>query len=459
MQDHLRIQGLEVFAHVGVFDFEREDGQIFRFDLDLFLGHTEASQSDDLAASIHYGEVVEALVPVIQASKRQLIEALAGDIARFLLERYPLLAACTVTVHKPFAPVEATFQDIAISIHRKRSEGFYLGLGSNLGDKKAQIDFAIRRLEAEPKVSMLRVAPYVLSKAWGFEEQPDFLNTVVEGQFEGSPYELLERCQAIEKAAGRERSQHWGPRTLDIDLLEFGSVVNADPKLRLPHPFIHVRDFVRIPLQYLKTGMMEASPSLRMGKESQVSEHPEYILLVDCQYDFIDGSLACQRAEEAVAYLTAYIKERPEARVLYSLDWHRPSNHSFKKHGGIWPVHCVQGSRGAMVHQAFEALPEAQRPHPGNAYLKGQDDLVEEYSAFLAKTEEGEALQAVLPKAITVAGIATEYCVKETVLAFHKAGHEITVLEAGLAYVDPKDHAASLAIFQEMGVHVKGMEE
>lgn len=71
------------------------------------------------------------------------------------------------------------------------------------------------------------------------------------------------------------------------------------------------------------------------------------LIVVDCQYDFIDGSLACINAENAVAENIDYINKNPGLNVYYSCDWHSESNKSFKRHGGIWPDHCVAGQKGS----------------------------------------------------------------------------------------------------------------
>ena len=77
------------------------------------------------------------------------------------------------------------------------------------------------------------------------------------------------------------------------------------------------------------------------------------LLIVDCQYDFIDGSLACEGALEAVDSAVAFINARPDVATLYSVDWHSPANRSFLPNGGIWPPHCIAGERGSRLHGKF----------------------------------------------------------------------------------------------------------
>ena len=179
------------------------------------------------------------------------------------------------------------------------------------------------------------------------------------------------------------------------------------------------------------------------------------LVIVDCQYDFIDGSLACRHAKEAVAYLVSFINSH-DVRVLYTSDWHSPSNGSFSENGGIWPAHCVAGTRGAALSDEFLKIEKKEnRPHSGNIFLKGRADDVEEYSAFAGTTEAGLALSETVSAHVYVAGIASEYCVRETVLSLLAAGHSVTLLAEGLGRVDEADHEKSVADLTQRGVAIR----
>lgn len=176
------------------------------------------------------------------------------------------------------------------------------------------------------------------------------------------------------------------------------------------------------------------------------------MIVIDCQFDFIYGSLACQRAEDAVRKIVRYINSN-EVEPLYSMDWHSPENKSFKENGGTWPVHCVQDEQGSTLHEGFDravALPW-QRPNVGNVFKKGIDDHVEEYSAYYAKKEDGKVISDLLTKSVVVAGIATEFCVRETVLELLKNGHEVELIKDGLGYVDEEDHYKTLEELKNLG--------
>ena len=120
-----------------------------------------------------------------------------------------------------------------------------LSIGANLGDAETMVHQTIHQLSQilkESKASRIyQTAPV------GVEDQPEFFNAVVMGEWGGTADELREKTSKLEEAAGRERIQRWGARTLDIDIITFGDQVSDDPKLTLPHPRAHERLFVLIP--------------------------------------------------------------------------------------------------------------------------------------------------------------------------------------------------------------------
>jgi dihydroneopterin aldolase len=119
--DRITLRGLTIRGHHGVYDFERRDGQDFVVDVDLELDLRGASASDDVRDTVHYGELAGALADVIAGEPVQLIETLAQRLADVCLAD-ARVAAATVTVHKPQAPIAHQFADVAVTIRRERSE-------------------------------------------------------------------------------------------------------------------------------------------------------------------------------------------------------------------------------------------------------------------------------------------------------------------------------------------------
>ena len=119
MTDRITLAGLRVRGFHGVFDFERRDGQDFVVDVQLELDLRPAAASDDVADTVHYGELADALAKVIAGEPVNLIETLADRLATVCLAD-PRVSAATVTVHKPGAPIPLEFADVAVTLRRSR---------------------------------------------------------------------------------------------------------------------------------------------------------------------------------------------------------------------------------------------------------------------------------------------------------------------------------------------------
>lgn len=242
--DRIEITGLRGFGRHGVFDHEREQGQNFVVDVSLEVDLREAGRTDALEATVHYGLVSEAVVARIEGEPVDLIEKLADLIARDCLS-FPLVAGVGVTVHKPGAPIPVPFADVTVSVHRSRTHRAVVALGANLGDRRGALQGAVYALAGLGDV--VAVSPLVETPALtlpGAGPQPDYLNAVVLLDTALEPAALLAAAQAVESAFGRVRSERWGARTLDVDLVAVGDLQSADPLLTLPHPRAHERAFV-----------------------------------------------------------------------------------------------------------------------------------------------------------------------------------------------------------------------
>lgn len=123
-----------------------------------------------------------------------------------------------------------------------------LALGSNLGERNDTLTEAVADLVDRPEVRLLAVSPVVQTRAVGGPAgQPDFLNMVISVETSLEPLELLKHCQAVENKHLRVREVHWGPRTLDVDIIVYGDLESSDPVLTVPHPRAAERAFVLYP--------------------------------------------------------------------------------------------------------------------------------------------------------------------------------------------------------------------
>ncbi|WP_434400922.1 2-amino-4-hydroxy-6-hydroxymethyldihydropteridine diphosphokinase [Planococcus sp. 11815] len=141
----------------------------------------------------------------------------------------------------------------------------YLSLGSNLGDRKAQLQEAVRLLQTNPSISNIKMSSIYETAPVGYLDQYAFLNLVIRLETSLSPLELLDICQEIEQVLHRERLVRWGPRTVDLDVLLYGQEQVATERLTIPHPRMYERAFVLVPLQ-------ELMPSLILPEDLEMQE-------------------------------------------------------------------------------------------------------------------------------------------------------------------------------------------
>ena len=134
----------------------------------------------------------------------------------------------------------------------------YVGLGANLGDAAASVEHAIARLAGEEGVALLARSRLYRTPAWGVTDQPDFINAVACVDAALPANDLLSLLLDIERDAGRDRAaeRRWGPRALDLDLLLYGDRRIDEPGLRVPHPHLHERAFVLVPLAEIAPGLV-----------------------------------------------------------------------------------------------------------------------------------------------------------------------------------------------------------
>ncbi|PFG40298.1 dihydroneopterin aldolase/2-amino-4-hydroxy-6-hydroxymethyldihydropteridine diphosphokinase [Georgenia soli] len=291
--DRIRLLGVRARGHHGVLEHERRDGQEFSADVVLHLDTRAAGRADDLALTVSYADVGEDVVAVLAGEPVDLVETLAERIADAALAR-PGVRAVDVTVHKPQAPLTVPFDDVQVSVRRRaatagrvagaagdaetaeaavaeiaeaaapgdaddsaplrrrpaRPVPLVLALGANLGDAVGTLREAVTELAHAAGVSLTTVSPLARTApvlAPGQASQPDYLNAVVLGTTTLAPAEVLALAHRVEDDHDRRRTERWGARTLDVDVVAYGDLVSDDPELTLPHPRAHERAFVLAP--------------------------------------------------------------------------------------------------------------------------------------------------------------------------------------------------------------------
>lgn len=245
--DKIKITNLEVYCHHGVYAEENVLGQKFLVSAVLYTNIEKAAQNDEILESINYGEVCHYIKKVMEQHTFKLIESVAECLATNILLRFPLAQKIQIEVKKPWAPILLPIETVAVEIEREWHIA-YLSIGSNLGDKALNLKQAVELLNEDAYTRVTKQSKWIITEPYGGVEQDDFLNGALEIKTLRDPYQLLELVAEIEKKLKRERIIHWGPRTIDLDILLYDSVIIQSEHLTIPHPEMQKRDFVLRPL-------------------------------------------------------------------------------------------------------------------------------------------------------------------------------------------------------------------
>jgi len=186
------------------------------------------------------------------------------------------------------------------------------------------------------------------------------------------------------------------------------------------------------------------------------------LVVVDLQNDFCpQGALAVKEGDAIVPVVNRYLERfaRAGAPVFLTRDWHPAVTTHFQAYGGIWPPHCVQGTRGAEFH------PGLKPPARAEVVSKGMDPTRDSYSAFQAEDEAGRPLPDVLAargiRRLFVSGLATDYCVRASALDALNGGFEVVVLTDAIGAVDlaPGDGARAIGEMRDAGAQFATMND
>ena len=201
---------------------------------------------------------------------------MAEGLAAELLLTVPHLKKIKLEIQKPWAPVHLPLKTVSVEIERGWHKA-YIALGSNMGDRKAHLQRGVEMLRETEGCRVGQVSDFITTAPYGYLEQEDFLNGCLELDTLLTPEELLERLHEIEQAEKRERKIHWGPRTLDLDIIFYDDLVLDSEVLHIPHIEMHKRDFVLKPLNQiapwvrhplLKKTVREMAAGLEAAEES-----------------------------------------------------------------------------------------------------------------------------------------------------------------------------------------------
>lgn len=248
--DKVFVNGLRLEALIGVLETERTAPQPVQIDLEMTVDLRTAGRTDDLGDTANYGAIADAVAALVRGSSDLLLERLATRIAECALA-FEHVQAVTVTLSKLDPPIDEDLDSTAVRIERTRADfalasphRAIVALGSNLGDRAVHLRFGVEHLANVIDKSQV----YETDPVGGPDDQQAYLNMVAVVETDLDPHAFLRRLHSIEAAAGRERTVHWGPRTLDLDLLFYDDVTISGGDLTVPHPRYAERRFVLEPL-------------------------------------------------------------------------------------------------------------------------------------------------------------------------------------------------------------------
>lgn len=250
--DIIKIKDLEVYCNHGVFKEENILGQKFLVSVSLMLDTKRAGKSDAMEDSISYADAAHFIKKFMKERTFKLLEAAAENLAEAILLSFPPTEQVRVEIKKPWAPILLPLDTVSVEILRGWHTA-YIAAGANLGDKEGNIRKAIELLGKDERTRVNKVSGLIETEPMGGVEQDNFLNGALEIATLRSPLELLSLIGEIENALKRVRTIHWGPRTIDLDIILYDDLVMNTKTLTIPHTGMGERDFVLRP-------MMEIGP-------------------------------------------------------------------------------------------------------------------------------------------------------------------------------------------------------
>ncbi len=282
--DQIWVQGIRVTGYHGVYEPEKQTGQLFLADVVAHVSTASAASRDDLRRTVNYSDIADRTAEILGGDSSDLLETVAERIARAILAMEGVQCV-DVTVHKPQAPLHVEFRDVMVRIRRDLRSGAlwadkrigssagrsrdlltgrrpandaadeqplqpvvaFLALGGNIGDVDAAFREALWELHRIPGIAVQRASSLFRTAPVGGPPQDDYLNVVIEIETALAPRELLAACQGVEVLHGRERLVENGPRTLDVDILWYNGQTLDEDDIQVPHPRAAQRGFVLQP--------------------------------------------------------------------------------------------------------------------------------------------------------------------------------------------------------------------
>ncbi|WP_252898511.1 2-amino-4-hydroxy-6-hydroxymethyldihydropteridine diphosphokinase [Secundilactobacillus odoratitofui] len=246
----IRIHNLKFHTFNGVFPEERKNGQQLAIDVALNYPIEARVQHDDLDETISYADVNKTIDQFVHTHSYKLIESLANELLKTLLANFPMATSITLKIRKYSVPMPESSMMWRLKWQVSSvSDRVYLSIGSNIGDRLENLNQAVAYLRQRADVQIVRVSSVYETQPWGNLNQANFYNIAVSLTTSLTPTALLDVLHRAEQLGHRQRLEHWGPRTIDLDIVYWGTQRIETPTLTVPHPRAQARNFVLLPVQ------------------------------------------------------------------------------------------------------------------------------------------------------------------------------------------------------------------
>ena len=241
--DKILVNDLEVFGSHGA------DQKVDKFliSAELTLNLKTAGDTDRISQTINYVDLCNDIEKYFSGLDHKLIESSAEDLASYILLNYISVRNVVLTIKMLSIPKEKEINYTGIKIEREWHTSF-VGVGSNLGDRYKNILAAENAVNSSSNCKVVKLSKIYETEPFGYLDQDKFLNCVFEVKTLLTPLQFIYSLLEIEKLLKRERVIHWGPRTIDLDILFYDDIITSFEEAVIPHPRMHERMFVLKPL-------------------------------------------------------------------------------------------------------------------------------------------------------------------------------------------------------------------
>ncbi len=256
MKNTIHIEGLEIHAYHGVNEPEKIQGQRFYVNVVLYLDYQNTLNSNNIANTVHYGDVSLDIIDFFTNNRCDLIETITHKLVNMLFEKYKLVTRIKLEVVKPWAPLKFSFETIKTFVDEKKVD-VYIALGGNIGNTSDYFQQAIKLIEQLDGVFSVETSNIYKTKPFGDVVQNDFLNMAIKIETCLHPHVLLEQLQQIEQILDKKKIEKWGPRTIDLDIILYDMEIISTKNLLIPHLYMAKRDFVLKPLLDINRNLID----------------------------------------------------------------------------------------------------------------------------------------------------------------------------------------------------------